>query len=123
MSTTDRNELANLLDSHMSDRDYDQGCRLACGYSGDDRDEHLAAAILAAGWRKPRTITTVDELGTLPAGTIVVLEEGRAAVCEVRDPWLYVLQYDDDGQPIRFALHDTARFLPALVLWTPDVDR
>lgn len=47
-----RDELASLLDRHLSDRDNDQGCRLACGYDGDDRCEHLADAILAAGWSK-----------------------------------------------------------------------
>lgn len=52
MSTNDRDELAELLDRHLSERDNDQGCRLACGYDGDERAEHLAAAIVAAGWRK-----------------------------------------------------------------------
>ena len=42
-----RDELASLLDRHLSDRDNAQGCRLACGYDGDDRCEHLADAILA----------------------------------------------------------------------------
>ncbi|MCD2099596.1 hypothetical protein QNA24_29965 [Rhodococcus qingshengii] len=66
-----RNEIANLLDRHMSDRDYDQGCRLACGYSGDDRDEHLADAILerfgVVELPKPR-IMTERELSELDPG-------------------------------------------------------
>jgi len=31
----------------------------------------IAEAILAAGYRKPRTVTTVEELDALPAGTLI----------------------------------------------------
>ena len=68
-----RDELANLLDRHMSDRDYDQGCRLACGYSGDDRDEHLADAILAAGFvRAGAAEALLEEIRTLVAADALV---------------------------------------------------
>jgi len=37
--------------------------------------EVMADAILAAGYRKPRTITTVEEIRELPALTIVVYDD------------------------------------------------
>ncbi|NKS66380.1 hypothetical protein GS461_09840 [Rhodococcus hoagii] len=48
-----RDELANLLDRHLTDGENEHGCRLLCGYDADDRSEHLADAILAAGYVKP----------------------------------------------------------------------
>ncbi len=49
MSDTDlaREELVNRLDLHLTDREGMSGCRLSCGYDGDDRGEHLADVILA----------------------------------------------------------------------------
>lgn len=38
--------IAERLDRHLSERDYEQGCRLACGYGGDDRSEHIAADLV-----------------------------------------------------------------------------
>lgn len=38
---------------------------------------HMAAAILAAGYSKPRQVSTVEELDALPVGS-VVLHNGRA---------------------------------------------
>jgi hypothetical protein len=58
-----------------------------------------ADAILAAGYRKPRTITTVEELDALPVGSILFDVDGdvcqrfrggwRATINERKgDPWL-----------------------------------
>jgi len=38
--------------------------------------ELLAHAILAAGYRKPRTITTMEELDALPDGVLILTEQG-----------------------------------------------
>lgn len=38
-----------------------------------------ADAILAAGYRKPRTITTAEELDALPDGTVVMDGQGEVA--------------------------------------------
>ena len=75
-----RTELANILDDHMSERDYDQGCRPWCGYTGNARDEHLADAILAAGYRKV-DIVSQEFLDSLPDEAPGLL----AAVKEVRE--------------------------------------
>lgn len=37
--------LTTVLEWHMTERDFDQGCSLACGYDGDERDAHLAKAL------------------------------------------------------------------------------
>jgi hypothetical protein len=40
----------------------------------------LTKAILAAGWREPaRTVSTIEELGALPAGVIVHSADGTIA--------------------------------------------
>lgn len=46
----------------------------------DDDDWYRAAAnaILAAGYRKPRTITTAEELDALPVGSVVKDDDGHA---------------------------------------------
>lgn len=47
VETTLAEVLASRLDRHLSERDFEQGCRLACGYDGDDRSEHIAADLAA----------------------------------------------------------------------------
>ena len=41
-----------------------------------DEDLKMADAILAAGYRKPRTVTTVEELDALPVGSVVLDDSG-----------------------------------------------
>ncbi|MDF3308745.1 hypothetical protein P3H15_27380 [Rhodococcus sp. T2V] len=110
---SDRDELAALLNDHLSERDYEQGCRLKCGYSGDDRDEHLADAILATGYRKPRTVTTIEELDALPLLTVIRDSDGSV---HERLEWDYgpALQWTSDGA------EDMHPKLPATVLYTPE---
>jgi|GEM_PF-2077248 len=43
-----------------------------------EMEEAQAAAILAAGYRKPRTITTAEDIRDLPALTIVVYDDTAA---------------------------------------------
>ena len=38
--------------------------------------DNTASRILAAGYRKPRTITTVDELDALPDAVLILTEQG-----------------------------------------------
>ena len=37
----------------------------------------IADAILAAGYRKPRTVSTAEELDTLPVGAVVILRDSH----------------------------------------------
>lgn len=38
--------LAGVLDRHVTDAAFESGCRLSCGYDGDDLTEHMAAVLL-----------------------------------------------------------------------------
>lgn len=42
--------------------------------------------ILATGYRKPRTITTIEELDALPLGSVVLDDYGVA--CQVESEWV-----------------------------------
>lgn len=81
---TARDELAELLANHES-----MGCG-CCAYGPTTPEQSKAAdalevsdymvvladAILAAGYRKPRTVTTVEELDALPDAVLVLTEQG-----------------------------------------------
>lgn len=41
--------VAEVLDRHFTERDEDSGCARRCGYDGDDRADHIARALDAAG--------------------------------------------------------------------------
>jgi hypothetical protein len=80
--------------------------------------EQLADAILAAGYVKPRTITTVEELAALPIGS-VVLHNGRA----FQHYPAYPAPFDEyqqwkcgDGGFVR-STKDGSSILPAAVLY------
>jgi hypothetical protein len=48
----------------------------------------LATAILAAGYRKPRTITTIEELDALPDMTVVMTIHGNGVTIYRDNPQL-----------------------------------
>lgn len=75
-------------------------------------------AILAAGYRKPRTITTTEELDALAVGTVVLSEKyihhttGMGISFQKWDDWLWHRGgRSSDTHP--------DYFLPATVLWEP----
>lgn len=83
--------------------------------------DKTADAILAAGYRKPRTITTVEELDALPVGS-VVLHSGRA----FQHYPAYPAPFDEyqkwkcgDGGFVR-STKDGSSILPATVLYEPE---
>lgn len=61
----ERDELAQLIDRTI-DQEYSPG--------DDVMGADLAPAILAAGYRRPRTITTVEELDALENDSVVMSE-------------------------------------------------
>ncbi len=73
-------------------------------------DAKMAETILAAGWVKPRTITTVEELDALPLETVVKSADGNVWECLVGG-W-----YETCSRA-RHASSDIA--LPAIVLHEP----
>ncbi len=73
----------------------------------------LADAILAAGYRKPRTITTTEELDTLAVGSMILDSDPDALLKDKDGRWLSV--HDADNVPYRGG----AITLPATVLYEP----
>ena len=68
--------------------------------------------ILAAGYRKPRTITTTDELDALPVGSIIRDPNGLALQLRLDGCW-WVTNGD-----VGLGLDDISpEALPATVLW------
>lgn len=90
---TERDELARAIYDGLHHEDSDVYAD-AIGGDLDDvivdgRVDLLAVAdmLLAAGYRKPRVVTTAEELDALPVGSVVLDDEG--------DPWHK--QEDPDG--------------------------
>ena len=121
--STERDELARVIfDSSRNNTQIDlqndrrlKGSQLAwAGYAAD--------AILAAGYRKPRQVTTVEEVAALPVDSVIAgrplrLESTVGNIFCVADPeleeqaGLYVMGVDG-VQPFDFIYDD----LPATVL-------
>lgn len=83
-----------------------------------EQDLQVAALLIAKGWVKPRTITTVEELDALPVGS-AVLHNGRA----FQHYPAYPAPFDEyqqwkcgDGGFVR-STKDGSSILPALVLF------
>lgn len=75
--------------------------------------QEIAEAILAAGYRKPRTVTTTEELDAMPAGSIVLDMDPDALLKTHTGSWRSLL--DPDGH---FGSKDIS--LPATVLYEPE---
>ena len=111
-----RDELARVVDDHRwvgtiytKDRPYE----CVCGERTNDHGAHRADAILAAGYRKPRTVTTKEELDALPSETIIR--------CEPHGP---NLEKGDEDCGFWFEAGYTGRtrpHFPATVLYVPEV--
>lgn len=105
---TERDELAELTDLLSGPELWED--------FGNDIPEFQptrgADAVLAAGYRKPRTITTGEELDTLPEGTII-LDKESDAVQNQNGYW-----HSTDGHT--FDAVEQSEYLPAVVLWEPN---
>lgn len=82
-------------------------------YIGTVTAEIIAASILAAGYSKPRTITTAEELDALPVGS-VILSNGGEDSAQKDDEGYWYLWGGDIG------LVSEEIMLPATVLYTPE---
>jgi len=112
MSETERDELASVVVEA-----YGEDPRSECPC---EQDFDVADTILAAGYRRPRTVTTVEELDALPKGAVVMGADGyvarrfpggwRVLVVEpASSPWLTDTLEDVD--------------LPATVLHEPEATK
>jgi hypothetical protein len=101
---SERDELAAVIAAVNED---------LCLMQGDS--DTIIAAILAAGYRKPRTITTAEELDALPFKSAILDSSGAVLVNDgdTEDPWASLAE-DFHGGPIWTSSAYIA--LPATVL-------
>jgi len=113
---SDKDELAKLLfiadnqDSEDPDHEWEMTTR-----HDPDFTKYafaLADAILAAGYRKPRTITTREELDALPSGTAILDSDGNTNVLHDNG---WVLPGSGGG----YTSWAVAQALPVTVLYEP----
>lgn len=71
-----RDELASTMRQNFS------------GWMGPAVSYEVADAILAAGYRKPRTITTAKELDALPDHSVILSRQGYSAQKTVGNWWV-----------------------------------
>lgn len=108
-TTTERDILAGRINAAIEEWDAAEPGKYAAHVAG-----HVADAILAVGYRKPRTITNVEQLETVYAGALLVdavgeqwgVYGGEDRLFLVADGWEET--YDDDYIP-----------LPATVVYEP----
>ena len=105
-STTARDELAAVIVAA-----YGEDAEALCPCV---QDLEVAEKILAAGYRKARTISTSDELGALPVGSVVM----------DADSYVGRKERDTGGAEWSVSLHKYSKesrafALPATVLWEP----
>jgi len=114
---SERDELAVILEDEQEHGNW---------ASTPDADLYgcMADAILAAGYRRPRTVTTTDELAALAVGS-VVLHNGRAFQHYPEHP----APFDEykqwkcaDGGFVR-STKDGSSILPATVLHEPEATK
>jgi len=88
--TTERDELAELLASELPSDIYacnrvweawSHGTMSQDDFTPANEESDLiaeiAAAVLEAGYTKPRQVTTVDELDALPIGSVLILRDAK----------------------------------------------
>lgn len=78
--------------------------------------EETADAILAAGWRKSRMITTIDELNTLPDESVIRTRRGDILELDEHRTDSWRNGYKPGWDIVAIA---TEYDLPAIVLWEP----
>ena len=116
--TTPRDQLEQIIAKHI---DCDVwGSKMDCGmdypspdYTQFGTTEHLADAIVNAGWRPPaRVVETVEETEELPPGTVIRSALGTIAAHAGSNQW----------QAVGWTIPAPAESFthPATVLWEPE---
>lgn len=80
----------------------------------------MAEHALAAGYRKPRTITTAEELDTLPVGSVVLDRTGDVAR-RFSGGWRTTVMEPDGSAWLSACMEDAD--LPAKVLHEPEAEQ
>lgn len=108
-----RDELADLIEDAVDDAIY-SAADAPPSLTGIVA-HHAADAVLAAGYRKPRTITTAEELDALPEGSVILSSGGDSAQKDGVGYWY--LWGGDIG------LESAEVALPAMVLHEPEATK
>lgn len=110
---TQRDELGQVINKALGDVTgiYD---------TSENEDQRLADAILAAGYRKPRTITTVEELDALPLHGVIVDDAGDGIVYRKMDLRQDGVQWFEPGYLLNWDSDEIT--LPATVLYEPEAE-
>lgn len=114
-----RDELAKLIfvaDNHASpDPEREWQVTLAEEPEYTKYAYDLAEVVLAAGYTKPRTIETAEELDALPKRSVILLNDGNVAQKDGHY-WFEASSYDMPMTSLYIWEND---FLPATVLYEP----
>lgn len=126
--STERDELAGVIIEHpWLDHTYFGGswpagfcpsCKavIPAGHNSPSHATHIADAILAAGYTKPRQVTTVEDLEGMASG--VVIRDADGDICKHRGDGYW----DSMAEPEEaFHYGDFDGVLPATVLYSPVV--
>ena len=90
------------------------------GWLGPDAAKMLVEQVEAAGWSKPRTVNSVEELEALPPGSVIKLPDGEVGMIMVARDKRHVVGYpqclptSELAEVIRSTYGD-----PIRVLFTP----
>jgi len=107
--SNERDELAQAIE-HAS---HNGGSAVDMLYPNEAR--HFADAVLAAGYRKPRTITSVEELRALPIGAMVMDTDPDVCRKVGLNTWRSLTETADWTYPSE----DIVDSGPFTVLWEP----
>lgn len=78
----------------------------------------VAEALIAAGYRKARTIATQEEVNDLPAGAIVL--DAYAATCTKLNAGVTTFNWRRVTTAVRNGVHSRQPYLPAEVIYIPE---
>ncbi|MBH0123650.1 hypothetical protein ACWDUD_01460 [Rhodococcus sp. NPDC003382] len=115
---SDRDELLAAMKAH-SMRSWTDGVGsvCACGWEGRLLSAHTVDELLAAGYRRARVITTVQELADMRDGTVIIGPDGL--VGEKRDfPLDLAVRYVNGTTETNADIP-----MPVTVLYTPEESR
>ncbi|MGB3413619.1 MAG: hypothetical protein WBA28_02775 [Microbacteriaceae bacterium] len=90
---SEREELICILDTEgaqSGDCGHEPGSIADCPNECREILEGYADAILAAGYRKPRMVTTVEQVEALPSGAVVRGDDSAVTVKKTSGAWFLV---------------------------------
>lgn len=105
--STERDDLAQIIHSRICEESLDDCLewRGKCVKAGEE--------ILAAGYRKPRKVSTVEEVNALPKGTIILDSDPDALMKIEGGQWRSLIDPDEPFKSLYLSLPATVLHEPA----------